>query len=176
MDQNNSTYLKDIVLLNEYFKGTRKMKQDTVFHSSQYKLKKKYLIKKKIYEEDAHSHFFSNMVSNKLISNNPVSYVSTVLLKSELKKLKNGKYFPDIVLDLHGLNQYQSKKELGKLITICYKKNFFCFSIIHGHGKDILKYQIPIWLSQHPDIIAFHQAPKKFGNNAALLVLIKPDT
>ncbi len=46
---------------------------------------------------------------------------------------------------------------------------------MHGHGKHILKQQTPLWLAQHPHVRAFHQAPKEYGGDAALLVLIEVD-
>ncbi|MGK3295951.1 Smr/MutS family protein, partial [Escherichia coli] len=36
-----------------------------------------------------------------------------------------------------------------------------------------LKQQTPLWLAQHPHVMAFHQAPKEYGGDAALLVLIE---
>ncbi|HFX4694346.1 TPA: Smr/MutS family protein, partial [Escherichia coli] len=38
-----------------------------------------------------------------------------------------------------------------------------------------LKQQTPLWLAQHPHVMAFHQAPKEYGGDAALLVLIEVD-
>lgn len=49
----------------------------------------------------------------------------------------------------------------------------FCACVMHGHGKHILKQQTPLWLAQHPHVMAFHQAPKEYGGDAALLVLIE---
>ena len=43
---------------------------------------------------------------------------------------------------------------------------------MHGHGKHILKQQTPLWLAQHPDVLAFHQ-PKEWGGNAAILLLVE---
>ena len=43
---------------------------------------------------------------------------------------------------------------------------------MHGIGKYILKQKAPMWLAQHPDVMAFHQAPLEFGGAGALLVLI----
>ncbi len=40
-------------------------------------------------------------------------------------------------------------------------------------GKHILKKQVPLWLAQHPDILAFHQAPLEFGGQGALSVLVE---
>ncbi len=44
---------------------------------------------------------------------------------------------------------------------------------MHGVGKYVLKKQVPLWLAQHPDILAFHQAPLEFGGHGALLVLVE---
>ncbi|MGO3798867.1 MAG: Smr/MutS family protein, partial [Vibrio casei] len=30
----------------------------------------------------------------------------------------------------------------------------------------------PLWLAQHPDVMAYHQAPLEFGGNGALLILL----
>ncbi len=76
-------------------------------------------------------------------------------------------------LDLHGLTQLQAKQELGALIAACRREHVFCACVMHGHGKHILKQQTPLWLAQHPHVMAFHQAPKEYGGDAALLVLIE---
>lgn len=78
-------------------------------------------------------------------------------------------------VDLHGLTQLQAKQELGALIAACRREHVFCACVMHGHGKHILKQQTPLWLAQHPHVMAFHQAPKEYGGDAALLVLIEVD-
>ncbi len=75
--------------------------------------------------------------------------------------------------DTHGLTQQQAKQELGALIAACRREHVFCACVMHGHGKHILKQQTPLWLAQHPHIMAFHQAPKEYGGDAALLILIE---
>ncbi|XBC38805.1 MAG: endonuclease SmrB [Buchnera aphidicola (Melaphis rhois)] len=163
---------EDWFLFYQGLKGFQKMKQDTIFHMRYHKEKKNMVLKKSVFEQDAHCHYFSSNKPKMLINLDPIYYIRDNSYLNELKKLKVGAYIPDIILDLHGLTQYQAKRKLGELIHICYKKNFFCANVIHGHGKNILKRQIPLWLSKHPDIIAFHQAPKMFGSDAAILVLI----
>ena len=69
--------------------------------------------------------------------------------------------------------QQQAKQELGALIAACRREHVFCACVMHGHGKHILKQQTPLWLAQHPHVMAFHQAPKEYGGDAALLVLIE---
>ncbi|MGL5628054.1 MAG: Smr/MutS family protein, partial [Plesiomonas shigelloides] len=39
-------------------------------------------------------------------------------------------------------------------------------------GRHVLKRQTPLWLAQHPQVRAFYQAPKEWGGDAALLVLL----
>ncbi|WP_425307082.1 endonuclease SmrB, partial [Escherichia coli] len=67
----------------------------------------------------------------------------------------------------------RAKQELGALIAACRREHVFCACVMHGHGKHILKQQTPLWLAQHPHVMAFHQAPKEYGGDAALLVLIE---
>ena len=59
------------------------------------------------------------------------------------------------------------------MIAACRREHVFCACVMHGHGKHILKQQTPLWLAQHPHVMAFHQAPKEYGGDAALLVLIE---
>ena len=87
-------------------------------------------------------------------------YVRPDVSHFEAKKLRRGDYSPELFLDLHGLTQLQAKQELGALIAACRREHVFCACVMHGHGKHILKQQTPLWLAQHPHVMAFHQAPK----------------
>ncbi|XBC37752.1 MAG: endonuclease SmrB [Buchnera aphidicola (Meitanaphis microgallis)] len=169
---NKLLFSEDLFVLYQESNRIRKMKQDTVFHSRRCKFKQNMTFKKNIFEQDAHCHYFSCNKSRIVINTDPVYYIRNNSYSNELKKLRIGAYIPDIILDLHGLTQYQAKKKLGELIYICYKEKLFCANVVHGHGKNVLKQQIPLWLSKHPNIIAFHQAPKMFGSDAAILILI----
>lgn len=163
------------MLFRQYLNDTREIVQDTIFHSRINTVSEQNIISKRnIFEQEAHSYYFSCFQNEKsFFKENPVSYMRSRNSNNILKRLKKGKYFPDISLDLHGLTQYQAQQKLGQLITICKKEKIFCAHIIHGYGKNILKQQIPFWLSQHPDIVAFHQAPKIFGSGAAIIVIIE---
>ena len=79
---------------------------------------------------------------------------------------------PDVYLDMHGMTQQEAKRELGAMIAHCIKESVACACVQHGIGKHILKQKVPLWLAQHPDVMAFHQAPLEFGGNGALLVLL----
>ena len=89
-----------------------------------------------------------------------------------LKQLRRGDFSPEIFLDLHGLTREQAKLELAALIQTCEKEHLYCASIMTGYGTYTLKRQIPRWLVQHPKVRALHQAPKEWGGEAAILILI----
>ncbi|MAD53991.1 endonuclease SmrB [Idiomarina sp. UBA3162] len=89
------------------------------------------------------------------------------------KQLRRGDYAPEMLLDLHGLTVAQAKHELAAMLTACEKELIQCCSVMHGHGTGVLKKQLPHWLIQHPAVRAFHQAPKTFGGDAAVLILLQ---
>ncbi|NIG99133.1 MAG: endonuclease SmrB [Buchnera aphidicola (Periphyllus acericola)] len=164
--------LKNKLIFRNYLSGTKKIFQDTIYHfknSNSYFLS--YKKKKKMYE-DLHSYYFSLSESINNFNNDPLYYIRYDYELKFLNKLKKGYYSPKIFLDVHGLNQFQTKLELSRLMYFCIEKKINCINIMHGYGKEILKKQIPIWLSRHPNVVAFHQSPKYFGSDAAILVLI----
>ncbi|QCI18660.1 endonuclease SmrB [Buchnera aphidicola] len=175
MNKNRACINDSNFSFRQYLNGTREIVQDTIFHSRINKvINQNTISKKNLIEQEAHSYYFSCFPNEtNVFKENPVSYIRSKNSNNILQGLKKGKYLPDISLDLHGLTQYQAQKKLGQLITICQKEKLFCAHIIHGYGKNILKQQIPFWLSQHPDVVAFHQAPKIFGNDAAIIVIIE---
>lgn len=156
-------------------KGSKKISQDTIYHS---RISKNINNKKKdsyYFKQNLNSFYFENFIPKKsfFLCENPLCYIRNNSDSIYIDKLRKGRFIPEIVLDLHGLNIQQAKKELGYLISICHKENFFCASIIHGYGKNILKKNVPFWLSMHPDIIAFHRAPRTLGYDTAIIILIK---
>lgn len=102
----------------------------------------------------------------------PLKYVKPEADSHEVKRLRRGDYPPDLILDLHGLKKEQAKLEIAALIHAAQKQHAYCVSIMHGKGTYALKKSIPNWLIQHPAVMGFHQAPKEWGGQAALLVLI----
>ncbi|VFP77639.1 endonuclease SmrB [Buchnera aphidicola] len=178
MKKNNITNVNEKETFLYYMKGVKKIIQDKIYHINVQDNNKYNLYIKNIVTQDAHSYYFRHVVDENSccsVSNDPVCFVRNISYNLDLKKLKRGEYRPEITLDLHGMNLYQAKKELGVLIAICHQKKFFCASILHGYGKKILKKNIPFWLSKHPDVLAFHQAPRFFGHDAAILIFIKND-
>jgi DNA-nicking Smr family endonuclease len=102
----------------------------------------------------------------------PIKYVKPDNDNHEVKRLRRGDYPPEFILDLHGFKKEQAKLEIAALIHVAQKKHAYCVSIMHGKGTFALKKSIPNWLMQHPAVMGFHQAPKEWGGQSALLVLI----
>ncbi|EOW6702136.1 endonuclease SmrB [Cronobacter malonaticus] len=160
-------------LFRALMSGTRELKQDTIVHPPVRKKLREVPPKRLLQEQVDASHYFSDEFQPLLNSDGPMRYVRPGVDHFELKKLRRGDYSPELFLDLHGLTQMQAKQELGALIAACRREHVFCACVMHGHGKHILKQQTPLWLAQHPHVMAFHQAPKEYGGDAALLVLIE---
>lgn len=116
---------------------------------------------------------FSDEFEPNLNKQGPVKYVRSDVDSFEAKNLRRSVYTPDLILDLHGLDQHQAKQELAALLYACQKEHAQCICIIHGLGSRVLKNKVPHWLVQHPDVMAFHQAPLEWGGNGAILALIE---
>ncbi|WP_116473364.1 endonuclease SmrB [Zobellella maritima] len=163
----------DKTLFKEAVQGVRKIKQDTISpHRAPVKVKAQQRIAKK---DRAEAHPFSDLYEPYLDQEGPTRYRQDDASPYELKKLRRGDYVPELFLDLHGLTQEQAKEELSALLLAARRQHVRCVSIMHGHGKHILKQRLPMWLAQHPQVLAFHQATREWGGDAALLVLLKTE-
>ena len=118
---------------------------------------------------------FSDMYEARLPDQGPVRYCREGESTHTLKRLRRGDFYPELVLDLHGLTKELAKAELAALIHAARKEHIDCVSVMHGIGQGILKRALPHYLIQHPNVRAFHQAPLEYGGQAALLVLIDID-
>lgn len=161
----------DFSLFRAEFAGIKKLQQDTIKLAPK-NMKNKAVIKETREQNIEHSHF-SDSFEPVLPEEGPMRYCRGDAEKYLMKQLRRGDFAPEIILDLHGLKQQEAKSELAALINCCKREGLYCCNIIHGMGKHILKKQIPLWLAQHPDILAFHQAPLEFGGQGALLVLVE---
>ncbi|MCG7531714.1 endonuclease SmrB [Psychrobium sp. MM17-31] len=121
--------------------------------------------------------YFSDGYVPHLSDEGPMRYCRDDVEKYELKKLRRGDYTPELILDLHGLNQNEAKMEILALFKECKKKQIQCCVIVHGVSGGTLKSRTPYWIAQYPELLAFHQAPLEWGGQGALIVLldIEPD-
>lgn len=146
--------------------------QDTI-HPAKRTFKQKTFLNDKKHAKQHAQFYFSDEFEPNLNSNGPVKYVRDGVESFEVKNLRKGQYIPDLILDLHGLDQQQAKVEIAALLYACQKEHAHCICIVHGLGSRVLKNKVPHWLVQHPDIMAFHQAPLEWGGNGALLALVE---
>ncbi|TCP91258.1 DNA-nicking Smr family endonuclease [Cricetibacter osteomyelitidis] len=160
----------DINLFKEAVKGVKKIKQNT-YVAPRINLKKKAEIREVRETEDT-LFYFSDEYEPHLNEEDKVKYLRAGEDSHLLKQLRRGDFSPALFLDLHGLTREEAKRELAALIQACQHEHIYCASIMTGYGTYTLKKQIPRWLVQHPNIRALHQAPKEWGGDAAILILL----
>ena len=88
------------------------------------------------------------------------------------KVLRRGDVVPELILDLHGYTKLQAQKDISDLVLDCIKQHIPCACIVHGVSGGVLKRKVPHYLMQHPDILAFHQAPLEWGGQGAIVLII----
>ena len=160
-----------ISLFRAEMKGVRPLKQDTFVAARPHKKKALATIKEQREQHDT-LFYFSDEYEPLLNEESAVKYLRQNEDSHLLKQLRRGDFSPEIFLDLHGLTREQAKLELAALIQTCEKEHLYCASVMTGYGTYTLKRQIPRWLVQHPKVRALHQAPKEWGGEAAILILI----
>ncbi|RIY35462.1 Smr/MutS family protein [Psittacicella gerlachiana] len=74
----------------------------------------------------------------------------------------NGLLPIDREVDLHGCTSQDLKSIIPAVVKDCWKTNEFTIRFITGHGKDILKQNLPNYLVQYERIAAFY--PNKENN------------
>ncbi len=162
----------DKKLFSDTIGKVKPMVVDTIHPVKKTSKPKSQLDNKKSTKAAAQFHFSDEFEPN-LNKQGPMKYLRDGVDSFEVKNLRRGYYSPDLILDLHGLDQHQAKQELAALLHACQKEHAQCICIVHGIGSHILKNKVPHWLVQHPDVMAFHQAPLEWGGNGALLALIE---
>lgn len=160
-----------ISLFRAEMKGVKPLKQDTFVAARPHKKKALATIKEQREQQDT-LFYFSDEYEPLLDEESAVKYLRENEDSHLLKQLRRGDFSPEIFLDLHGLTREQAKLELAALIQTCEKEHLYCASVMTGYGTYTLKRQIPRWLVQHPKVRALHQAPKEWGGEAAILILI----
>lgn len=170
--------LKDLLspeeknLFKEAAGKVKPMVQDTI-HAVNKSIKQKPKTSQEKNAKQLAAFHFSDEFEPDLQSSGPMKFVRHDVESYEVKNLRRGEYVPDLILDLHGLDKHKAKLEIAALLYACQKEHAQCVCIVHGIGSKVLKNKVPHWLVQHPDVMAFHQAPLEWGGAGALLVLIE---
>jgi len=107
-----------------------------------------------------------------------LSFSRSGLQHNVLKKLRQGKFPIEHMLDLHGLTVAQASRELLEFLGECKAVGIRHAIIIHGKGfrskdKPVIKPMINRWLKSVDMVLAFHSAQAKDGGSGAIYVLFK---
>ncbi|TAJ80633.1 MAG: DNA mismatch repair protein MutS [Gallionellaceae bacterium] len=106
-------------------------------------------------------------------------YLGNGLNRMTLRKLRRGTWPPQDSIDLHGLNSDAARKLLVEFLHHATQNGLRCVNVIHGKGwrsegrEGILKVHTRHWLMQHPQVLAFCEAPQSAGGGGAVWVLLK---
>ncbi len=112
----------------------------------------------------------------------PVSFLRNGLNSMTLRKLRRGQWPVQDSIDLHGLTSEEARLALSAFLSHALSNNYRCVNVIHGKGwrseggEGILKIRVRHWLTQHPQVLAFCEAPAHAGGAGAVWVLLKYDS
>lgn len=166
----------DLALFRDAVADTRPLAQDTIGHQPRRRPasdNKRVMASKAL--PDPHSLFYFSDHYQPHFGESWPNFVRDDISGGELKKLRRGDYAPQVTLDLHGLNREQAKLELAALLAHAERQQLSCVCVVHGIGGGTLKRQLPCWLAQHPRVLAVHSAPREYGGQGALLVLLEQE-
>lgn len=111
----------------------------------------------------------SDFVSGEL----PDEYLSNGLSRMTLRKLRRGHWAIQDRLDLHGLDTDAARRLLQEFLHGAAQRGLRCVLVIHGKGRAVLKQHTRHWLIQHPQVLAWCEAPPGDGGGGAVLALLK---
>jgi DNA-nicking Smr family endonuclease len=109
----------------------------------------------------------------------PTSFLSNGLNSMTLRKLRRGQWPVQDSIDLHGLTSDEARLMLSRFLSHASSNNYRCVNVIHGKGwraeggEGILKIRVRYWLTQHPQVLAFCEAPANAGGGGAVWLLLK---
>jgi DNA-nicking Smr family endonuclease len=96
-----------------------------------------------------------------------------------LRKLRRNFWPIQDKLDMHGLHSGAARRLLQEFLHHAREQQLRCVLVIHGKGLNsasgeaVLKARTRHWLTQHPGILAYCDAPPKEGGTGAVLILLK---
>ena len=109
-----------------------------------------------------------------------LSFMRPGMQHGVFRKLRQGAYPIDAVLDLHQLTVEQARCEVFQFIRDCMARDVRSALISHGKGgrhpdrpAALLKSYVAKWLPQFPEVMAFHSAQGFHGGTGAVYVLLK---
>jgi DNA-nicking Smr family endonuclease len=107
-----------------------------------------------------------------------VSWKKDGVQEGVFKKLRLGKYPVDGHLDLHRKTVKEARVALFDFANMALAKGWRCVLINHGRGERsptparVKSYTIA-WLSQIPEVLAYHHPERRLGGAGAVYVLLR---
>ncbi|MBY0575366.1 MAG: Smr/MutS family protein [Gallionellaceae bacterium] len=135
--------------------------------------------RKPLLRTSAASPAIPDTLSDSGAENAPDEFLSNGLSRMTLRKLRRGNWPIQNVLDLHGNNSEAARKLLQEFLHDAAQNALRCVLVIHGKGMNsqggeaVLRKLARHWLTQHPRVLAYCDAPPKDGGHGAVLVLLK---
>lgn len=106
-------------------------------------------------------------------------FLSNGLSRMTLRKLRRETWPIQDSLDLHGNHIDEARKLLQEFLHEAMQRNLRCVLVIHGKGLNsrggeaVLRKLARHWLTQHPQVLGYCDAPPKYGGSGAALVLLR---
>ena len=163
----------DFALFRKEMKDVKKIPQNNIAQIKKRNNKQR-VLQRESREGMDNSFYFSDhqWFPSFRVERDPLRYTSADIPRYKIERMYSGLYPPEIFLDMHGMRQREAKRELGAMIAYCLRESLYCACVQHGIGRGILKREVPLWLTKHPDVAVLQRAPLKFGGDGALLVLL----
>ena len=108
-----------------------------------------------------------------------LAWTAPGIQRSELRKLKSGKYTIQSEIDLHGLTRQEAKSAVAEFLFESLHRELRCVRIIHGRGRrnpeqvPVLKRAVDNWLCHHKQVLAYCSARESDGGTGAVYVLLR---
>ena len=109
----------------------------------------------------------------------PTEYLQNGLSRMALRKLRRGNLPVQDRLDLHGLRSDAARVLLLEFLHEAMQRELRCVLVIHGKGMNspggeaVLRKLARHWLTQHPGVMGYCEAPPNEGGTGAVLVLLR---
>ena len=121
----------------------------------------------------------SDTLSDSGAEDAPNEFLRNGLSRMTLRKLRRNHWPVQDSLDLHGSTGDAARKLLQGFLHETAQRGLRCVLVIHGKGMNspsgeaVLRKLTHHWLAQHPDVLAYCDAPPRDGGSGAVLVLLK---
>lgn len=172
----------DTKAFTEAMRGVKKLKQNKHIPETKagayFKKKHKQPSTALEFEQEETFFHFSDYEKHALVdSETALFFARPHIGKKILRKLHQGQYNIEAVLDLHGKTIAEANHALGAFLSLCQRNQLSHILIIHGKGnklsKPVLKNKVNHWLQETNQVLAFCSARPKDGDKGALYVLLR---